>query len=385
MTSDLPRIGLLWAQFGSYHIDRIEALAQDLAGRAHVLAIEVATGSRVYAWAPSGDLSQGEKITLFPGRRFEDVSWLTRLRAMIPVLRRCDVVFVGIGYHERDILALAWLSRLLGVKLVMMTDSKFEDVPRSALFETVKAALLLPFRAALVAGHRQVTYVRFLGFRKRPVVLGYDAVSVPRIRQEAGVAPAPDGPPHDQRHFLFVGRFVEKKNLFVLLDGYARYVAQAGPAPRRLTLAGAGPLEEALRQHCDRLGIAALVDMPGFLAAQAVSQALGRALCLLLVSTEEQWGLVVNEAVAMGLPAIVSDQVGARDLLLRNMLNGFVVPADCPEAMAQAMLMLAGDAAMWERMCRASLELAAHADTHDFVAGVKHLSAALGHPVASSR
>ena len=48
----LPTIGLLWAQFAPYHIDRCEAVAERLAGKAEVLAVEVATGSAIYGPGP---------------------------------------------------------------------------------------------------------------------------------------------------------------------------------------------------------------------------------------------------------------------------------------------------------------------------------------------
>jgi hypothetical protein len=58
--------------------------------------------------------------------------------------------------------------------------SKFEDMPRSVWFEMFKSAVLFVFQGAIVAGHRQESYLR-LGFRKRPVMLGYDVVSGERL------------------------------------------------------------------------------------------------------------------------------------------------------------------------------------------------------------
>ena len=101
-------------------------------------------------------------------------------------------------------------------------------------------------------------------------------------------------------------------------------------------------------------GVNDRVDFPGFLDASAVAQQLRGGLALVLVSSEEQWGLVVNEALAFGLPAIISPATGSGDLLVRNLLNGYVIEQGSPHGLAQAMANLAGDEALWRSMVAAS-------------------------------
>jgi glycosyltransferase involved in cell wall biosynthesis len=95
------------------------------------------------------------------------------------------------------------------------------------------------------------------------------------------------------------------------------------------------------------LGIAHLVDFLGFLTAPEVARVLAQGLALALVSEEEQWGLVVNEALAFGLPILASSQIGANDVLTRNLLNGFVVELGSVTGIAHAMLELAGNEERW--------------------------------------
>lgn len=358
MSRSPPRIALLFAQFAAYHVDRCEAVARRLAGRAEVLAVEVCASSQTYAWEPSGEVAGARKLTLFAGEDYEKVPLLRRFAAQFRALRHCDTVLVGIGYNERDIMMLSWLLPLLGVRMVMMSESKYDDFPRSRLFERFKALLLLPYRAAIVGARRHMAYARLLGFRRRRVLPGYDTVGVERIRMQAGGKLATDGADFAARPFVYVGRFVEKKNLLGLLDGYAAYAATAGTTARRLVLVGSGPQEAELKARADALGIAGLVDFPGFLSAGEVSRMLPGALALLLVSTVEQWGLVVNEALALGLPVVVSPAVGAGDVLVRDGVNGHVVEGGSPAAIASAMAVLGQDEAQWRAKCAASLERA---------------------------
>jgi len=347
-----PRIALVWAQFASYHVDRCEAVARRLAGRAEVLGVEVATTSADYAWAPSGEIAGARKLVLFPGQSFDAVSPWSRYRAMLRAVRGCDMVCIGLGYGDPDAILLSWTLRLIGKRVVVLSESKFDDVARNVWFEALKALLLSCYNAAIVGGARHLAYFRFLGFRRRPVLVGYDGVGTERVRREAG-ATGPEAAPWAGRPFIFVGRFVEKKNLFALIDGYRAYSAQDS-SPRELVLAGSGPLEAALKDHAERSGLAGHVRFTGFLSSAEVSRLMASALALMLVSGEEQWGLVVNEALSLGLPVIVSTAVGARDALVRNLINGFVVEPNSPEGVAAAMAMLASDEGLWSRMSAAS-------------------------------
>lgn len=373
MAKSHRRVALVWTQFAPYHIDRCRAVGRRLGDRAQVLAVEVATRSQTYAWDPSGAVEDATKVTLFPEATFDTISRWRRLSAMWRLLRTCDTVFMGIPYSEPDVIVLSWLLRLSGTRLVMMTDSKFDDIARDSWFETAKSLLLSSYRAAIVAGQRQVAYLHFLRFRRRPVLIGYDMVSVDRIR--ALVEARRVGPPlpMEQRDFLFVGRFVPKKRLVPMIEAYGAYVARVGDAARGLVLVGAGPEEGAIRARITELGLDHKVTFTGFLQEADIALAMDRALALLLVSSEEQWGLVINEALAVGIPVIASAQVGATDVLVRNLINGFIVQPEDPDTLVEAMVRMGSNSEQWAAMAEASRRLAHRGDCERFADAVEVL------------
>lgn len=366
-----PTIALIWAQFSAYHVDRLQAVGARLAGRATVLSVEVCSKSAVYAWEPSNDVKDTRKIRLFADAKYEDIHFLRRWWAMFRATRRCDTVYIGIGYNEPDALLLALTLRLAGGRVIMMTASKWDDRPRRSSMELAKMLLLSPFSAALVGGARQMSYVRFLGFRKRPVRPGYSTVDIERIREQARSLTGGAQPAFADRPFIYVGRFVTKKLLHHTLAAYAAYVKQTTSAPHRLAMIGSGDLEPELRTQCDQLGISQLVDWPGFLDAPEVAARLSQGLALVLVSQEEQWGLVINEALAVGLPVIASSQVGAREALVRNLENGFVVEPGSADGLTRAMLAVAASEAEWSKLSQASTARAWLGDAQRFADAVE--------------
>src|SRR6185437_12034214 len=120
-------------------------------------------------------------------------------------------------------------------------------------------------------------------------------------------------------------------------------------SPRELRFCGSGEKGEELAAEVRRRGIEG-VRFLGFLQADEVARELNSALALILPSTHEPWGLVVNEALALGVPVLCSDAVGARDTLVRTAVSGFVFEADNPEGLAHLMHRLSNDAEEWRRL-----------------------------------
>jgi glycosyltransferase involved in cell wall biosynthesis len=253
-----------------------------------------------------------------------------------------------------------------------MIDSKFDDKPRFLWRELVKKVFFLPYNGALASGDRARDYLRFLGFDPAVIHLGYDTVSMDRIRRLAGSPPAPGGVGFDDRHFTIIARLVPKKNIATALAAYAEYRRLTVSKPHELHICGSGELEDELRAVVKRLGVEGVV-FRGFVQSPEVAHALASTLALILPSVEDQWGLVINEALAMGVPILCSLNVGARDLLVRVGVNGFLFEPDNPAGLAYFMCRLTDDENEWRRLAEGSIQLAPLADTRNFSASVARL------------
>jgi glycosyltransferase involved in cell wall biosynthesis len=143
------------------------------------------------------------------------------------------------------------------------------------------------------------------------------------------------GLPADAFVLLFAGRLGKEKNLDFLLDVHA-HVARRRPGAR-LVIAGDGPERAAIeaRARTDgRLVLAGRIDRAELPHVYALADA------FVFPSTTDTFGMVVLEAQACGLPALVTD-VGGPQEIVRGSPSGFVLPVDSPARWADVLVDLA--------------------------------------------
>jgi glycosyltransferase involved in cell wall biosynthesis len=252
-----------------------------------------------------------------------------------------------------------------------MGCSKYDDFPRHARRDFIKSFAFLPYCGVISSGRRSVDYFRSLGLVN--IHCEYNTVDISRVRSLATHPPAPLGASFATRDFIIVARLVEKKNIFTALDAFSKYRLLSSK-PRNLRICGSGPLEYALKQHAAKIGVGDSVFFEGFVQTDAVSKYMGTSLALILPSTEEQFGNVVIEAQAMGLPVLISQVCGACDNLVRNWVNGFVFEPDNPEGLAGFMSLIDRDEALWRKLCLGATNTAPKGDVARFVDAVSALT-----------
>ena len=159
--------------------------------------------------------------------------------------------------------------------------------------------------------------------------------------------------PDEATCFLFSGKLIPKKRPLDVVEALRRAHA-AGPS-MHLLVAGSGELTGALESAARQARLP--VTFAGFLNQTEIARAYAAADCLVLPSdTGETWGLVVNEAMACGVPAIVSDEVGCGPDLVSDGLTGATFPRGDVESLARRMIELARDPARLRAMGAAARE-----------------------------
>ena len=166
------------------------------------------------------------------------------------------------------------------------------------------------------------------------------------LRPDRGELRARWGIPNESTCFLFCGKLIEKKRVQDLIQAFEMLVTKDNEyrlrVPIHLLIVGDGALREMIQAKADclrdRVG-RTCVTLTGFLNQSEMPKAYAAADCLVLPSDAgETWGLVVNEAMASGLPAIVSDQVGCAADLIEPTITGDIFPMSDCEKLATIMV-----------------------------------------------
>ena len=344
-------IAILFDRLGPYHWARLQAAARLF----RVVAIETYATTREYQWEGIDEPRVFDRVTLFDNISDGRGPKRALLRhKMAKALREADpaVAMIPGWGTPASLIALEWCLRNQRPAVVMSESNAFDE-KRYVLAEVIKRIVVSLFSAGLAGGQLQMEYLVVLGLPRDRVFTGYDVVDNEYFRRKAGEirSQAPElrrkyGLPG--KYFLASARFVPKKNLPTLIRAYARYRQVAGNlddgqrimdnGPWDLVLLGDGPLKADLSRLVSDLRLHGHVHLPGFLQYHELPAYYGLADVFVHASTTEQWGLVVNEAMAAGLPVIVSNRCGCVPNLVAEGKNGFTFDPGSVESLAKLML-----------------------------------------------
>jgi glycosyltransferase involved in cell wall biosynthesis len=186
------------------------------------------------------------------------------------------------------------------------------------------------FDGFLYVGQRNREYLQHYGVRPDRLFFSPHCIDNEAFRagSEAARAKSPRDPNAPAR-LLFVGKLVDSKRPFDLLEAAAKVQGRRV----EVAFAGAGEAEARLKQAAAAAGIPTVFH--GFVN-QSELPAVYAAADVIVSPSVETWGLVVNEAMACGLPAVVSDAVGCGPDLIEEGATGAVFPLGDTTGFARA-------------------------------------------------
>jgi glycosyltransferase involved in cell wall biosynthesis len=235
-----------------------------------------------------------------------------------------------------------------GSAYVIYSEAPNPDTERSTVKELVRAimgrALAIRARGWLPISRFAVEFYESIGARREAMYpFGYF-----RARASNCVAPMDAGERPPGISAVFVGQVIERKGLDVLLTAL-------GPGLPHVSLRviGDGDMREACELQVEALGLQDRVTFEGVVPAEAIPERIARADVLILPSRWDGWGLVVNEALAVGVPVIVSDRCGAAEVIHHG-LNGYVFRSGQADDLRRCLREFAGKRDVWSNISAAS-------------------------------
>ncbi|MFY9558896.1 MAG: glycosyltransferase family 4 protein [Terriglobales bacterium] len=262
-------------------------------------------------------------------------------RGVCAALRDSDPeVILGGGYNYLAMWQVLCWARKQGVPFLLWSESNAVDARRNFWWvEAAKRRFIRACQGHVVPGTSAAAYLKTFDVSDDIVFVAPNAVDVERFaRAAADARQDPDrrkrlGLP--QRYLLYVGRFVRAKGVFDLLAAYAKLPEETRRAVG-LVLAGDGEEREELVRR-NRYVDPGQIVFPGFLHREELAAFYALAEALVFPTLSDPWGLVVNEAMACGLPVIATSVAGCVADMLRDGENGYVVRPGDPEGLSRTM------------------------------------------------
>lgn len=227
----------------------------------------------------------------------------------------------------------AWTASLLtGIPFSFTGRAGDIYPPDGALEEKIAGAEFVRTDAAF-----NLEYLRQFSWKKR------DNIHLVRNMLSWDVPEPGPVPMREPYRLLAIARFVKTKGLDVLIDACSLLKDQG--VDFRLTLAGSGRIENALRAQAKRLGIEDRVDFPGFVLHREVPDLIRKHDIFVMPSkigsTGDRDGLptVIMEALLGRIPVVATDVGGIREVV-RDGETGILIPQRNPAALAEAILKL---------------------------------------------
>ena len=316
---DQEKILLIWDRIGEYHAARFRAM-ETIYGKGNVLIANLGGADRLYQW--ENPLAGDETFFNLSSKPVEEPDAANRLRNFKELVKSKGVRTVGIaGYGRTEYRQMLHWCKWKGIRVILFAESWYPGK-----LDFLKG-LYLRFlcHGFLVSGKRAaIHFNKNLMLPRNSIRTPYSVVD---NRHFASVEPA-----SDSKKIVCVARFSPEKNLDSLLHAFEiSGIAQNGWT---LELVGAGPLETALKNK----GIGGVL-FRSWVSYDQLPALYQSGAALILPSTFEPWGLVVNEAMASGLPVAVSEECGCAPDLVPD--PSFRFPAADLNKMAAVLELLA--------------------------------------------
>lgn len=331
------RVIFLHTDFRIYWPARLHALRAFLKNKdIDLQVIEIAGQGSPYHFAGSSKRPVWWSC-LFPESEMEKLDLKEVRRVVIAKLNKLmpDVVFAGAIAFPSGANAVFWAIRNRK-KVVIFDDARREDVPRVAFVDWVKKKIYSAVDAVMCPAPAWDKTFEHFGLSKSQLFYGVNVVD--NEFWQADTANLKFDLP--EKYMLTVGRQISKKNFLTLLQAYHSYIERSKD-PIHLVLVGEGDQRSTLEMYASDFGLKQVVFM-SFQTQEELRYIYHKASFFVLASLYgETWGLVVNEAMASGLPVLVSNQVGCASTLVAHGANGYIFDPNKLEDLSQKIELVA--------------------------------------------
>lgn len=277
------------------------------------------------------------------------------------LIKSSPSVIIITGFTPTIILSVLY-AKLFKRKIIVFTDSWLHPVGEMKLFQRLIRKKLIPTAdASVCVGNKGLDYLSKYGAEKHSIFIS--PLAIDNLYYKLYYKPV------SKRNYDFIisGQFIQRKMPFFAID-VINAIKNKG-YDVKLLLIGSGPLETMIINKLKQYNIE--FYFPGFIQQDKLPLHYADSKVLLFPSECDPWGIVANEACAVGTPVITCENTGvSNDLIIHN-YNGFVLPL-IVEVWADYAIKLLKDDILQERFSANSLHQISNYSIKNAASGLKH-------------
>lgn len=311
---------MIHTDFRIYWPARIGALALILQSKDMELhVIEIAGTGSPYDFAKQEINKKLNWHVLFPTEKIEHLKGNCIKEKVFKQLDylQPDVIIAGAIAFPSGALATTW-AKMNKKKIIIFDDSKVEDVQRNTIVNYVKQHIYSCVDAVLYPSEDWDETGYFWKFKKEQLFYGVDVVDNEFWQQEIIENDK------KKKYILSIGRQIPKKNFIFLLQAYKKYRTIFKEHSYDLILIGDGIEREEIKAYIIENKLDGVTLLPFMQQKELLPFYRYAEVFVLASKQDETWGLVINEAMASGLPIIASIKCGATHTLVKENINGYM-------------------------------------------------------------
>ncbi len=227
-------------------------------------------------------------------------------------------IIIASGFTLNIILSFIY-AKIFSIKFIILTDSWMHSVSKqSVMHRIIRKVIIKRVDASIAVGNKGKEFL--VSYGANPQRIKISPLSIDNLFYKKFYKS------FNQKSYdiLFSGQFIERKMPFFVIDILEELYKRGFKI--NFLLIGDGPLKEQILSRLQALGIQ--FSYPGFIQQLDLPKFYSDSRILLFPTLDDPWGLVANEACAVGTPVITCNNAGAADDLIKDNVNGFVLPLD---------------------------------------------------------
>lgn len=305
------RVAIVHTDFKIYWSARLNAIQQLLQQNGYELhIIEIASIGSPYSFAEDNNESCENWNVLFEDRAICELSSKevkSAIYAKLDIMQP-DVVIAGAIAFYSGAVSTSW-ARKRGRKIIIFDDAKISSVPRGKITNYIKKKIYSAVDAVIYPSDDWLETAMYWGFEKDQLFTGIDVVD-----NDFWISDITKS----KKTLLFVGRLIPRKNIVNVIK---EFVAIPNNQDSNLIIVGDG---EQKQEILNLISDSKSIEYRPFVQQVELRQIYSQVSAFIIPSTYDTWGLVINEAMASGLPIWASSECGATATLVNDGVNGVV-------------------------------------------------------------